>query len=646
MREAQDIKNDQSETAAGEPVAEAAAGSASPQLPPGFQFIEIVGEGGASVVSKAFEPRLQQTVAIKILKDCDSPETDLSRKLMRESRAIAKLDHPNIVKLFQVGYTASGAPYLVYEYLSGLTLEQAMESGSLHPQEYFVIFDEILKGLAHIHNAGLVHRDIKPSNVILTHGATVTGAFSGVKILDFGIAKEVYEGDDPTATTSSGSIVGSPPYMSPEQCQRKKLDARSDLYSVACMLYEALSKRRVFSGNTPMDIMYKQIHEPVPQLPDLGGGASFQSTFSAFLLKALSKDPSDRPANANEFRVLLEQSAALHKDVLPPRIVVPKPKLSRSLCVVGAFLSALLLLGYGVFRTQQAQFVTKKDSWKKTSVRALSISSQIKAIAYDIKTAENLGVKTKEEAEIFFKRLAELGPQVKTVADRYAVHCMRAKLFLWKGELEKYIQEYKLALPLCRMPAGRMCIEAADCNHEIGHALVSLNRKSEAKQYFLKAKALLDARDEDYDSVGSLNLPGDYHVRLGPDFEHRNLEALGGIYYDAGDYSNARASYAAIFDRFDRFNRVDDYLPARLRLAEIIEKQDGEKAAQAFLLGYEERLVQYRYVSDDSVRNFDQLMDYARKKHWDGMVKKLESDKKYFLQRVQYRKDRIKEQAK
>lgn len=646
MHEAQDIKNDQTEQSAELKVASEAA--AARMLPVGFIFIEVIGEGGASVVSKAFEPRLQQTVAIKVLKDCDSPETELSRKLMRESRAIAKLDHPNIVKLFQVGYTPSGAPYLVYEYLAGLTLEQAMDNDSLHPQEIFVIFDEILKGLSHIHSAGLVHRDVKPSNIILTKGTNTTaGAFSGVKILDFGIAKEVFAEDDPTATTSSGSLVGSPPYMSPEQCQRSKLDARSDLYAVACMLYEALSKRRVFSGNTPMDIMYKQIHEAPPPLPDLGGGTAFQSAFSKLIFKALSKNRDDRPADASTFRKLLEEAAALHTEAVSSRIQVPTPRLSKPMLLAGAFLSALLILAYGYIRVQQSESLTKKeDPWKKTSLQALSISTKIKAIAYDIYTAEKRSKKSPQEADLFLGRLESLTKQLKAPADKFAVHFLKAKLYEWTGQYEKVIDEKKQALAFCRRPDGTFTIEAGDCYHEIGKFLFELGRFEEAKVYFLKAKEIVQARDENLDSVHSLSIPMDYHARIGPDFEHRNNDYLAKIYRREGDLKNARIHYSRIFDRFDQFNRLSDYVESRLDLASIIAIQDGPKAAQDFLADYEDRLVHYKLVDNESLSGFDMMVAFCKKNHWDKLAAEFQSHRPACAERVKLRNELISKEAK
>lgn len=646
MQEAQDINIEQKEQSE-EPKVVTEAPLAS-MLPPGFQFIEVIGEGGASVVSKAFEPRLQQTVAIKILKDCDSPDTDLSRKLMRESRAIAKLDHPNIVKLFQVGYTPSGAPYLVYEFLSGLTLEQAMEIGTLHPQEIFVIFDEILKGLSHIHAAGLVHRDIKPSNIILTKGTNTTaGAFSGVKILDFGIAKEVFAEDDPSATTSSGSLVGSPPYMSPEQCKRSKLDARSDLYAVACMLYEALSKRRVFSGNTPMDIMYKQIHDPPPPLPDLGGGKAFQSAFSKLIFKALSKNRDERPADASDFRRLLDEAAALHTEAVPSRIQVPTPNVSKPMLLAGAFLSALLIFAYGYFRAQNSDILTRKeDPWKKSGLQALSISTKIKAISYDMYTAENLNKKSQQEVDLFLSRLNALDKQLKAPADRFAVHFLKAKLYEWNGQFDKAIAEKKEALLSCRRPDATLTIEAADCYHDIGKFLFQMKRFEEAKSYFLKAKEIVQARDENLDAVNSLSVPMDYRARIGADSEHRNMEYLAKIYRMEGDLKNARIHYSRIFDRFDRFNRFSDYIESRLDLASIIAIQDGVKAAQDFLTNYEERLIHHKLVDRESLRCFDMLVAFCKKNHWDKLAAEFNSDRPAFVERVKFRDELIRKQAK
>lgn len=274
------------------------------QLPGEYELLEFVGEGGHGIVFKALFKPMQKIVALKILKY--DPSDDMAKRVQRlqsEARILAKLDHPNIVKVFQMGYCKDNTPYIVCEYLEGITLEQFLKTNpNLSPRQLYELFTQVLDALDFSHKQGLVHRDVKPSNILLL-SETAAGSLR-VKVLDFGVARDLEKlKDQPMGLTRTIQISGSAPYMSPEQCLGDSVDIRSDIYSLACVLFECLSGRTPFRGDTPIHTRYMQIHEN-PQLPTDDSLASLPGRAGLYVLclKALSKDREKRPQSAAEFK--------------------------------------------------------------------------------------------------------------------------------------------------------------------------------------------------------------------------------------------------------------------------------------------------------------------------------------------------------
>ena len=270
-----------------------------------FEIISPLGAGGFGEVYKARDARLDRTVAIKVLPSAD-PE--LKARFEREAKAIAALTHPHICTLYDVGHH-DGTDYLVMEYLEGETLAAKIASGPIGIDEVLKIAAEIAGALDTAHRAGIVHRDLKPANVMLTR--------SGAKLLDFGLSKltDVREGESFATTltatdraslrTDEGTILGTIAYMSPEQAQGKKVDARSDVFSFGSMLYEMASGRRAFAGANKISTLSAILtREPPPlagTVPDL------PAELDRIIARCLRKDPDRRAQHAGDIKLALEE---------------------------------------------------------------------------------------------------------------------------------------------------------------------------------------------------------------------------------------------------------------------------------------------------------------------------------------------------
>jgi serine/threonine protein kinase len=257
-----------------------------------YHILEQLGEGGMAVVYKAYDTRLERDVAIKIIRTDQFAPAQLERVLKRfehEAKALAHLDHLHIVKVYDFG-EYEDAPYLVMPYLPGGTLKERM--GQPIPWEDAAkLLLPIADALNYAHGRGVVHRDIKPSNILITESGEVM-------VSDFGIAK-ILESEETLNLTTTGMGIGTPEYMSPEQAEGNKVDNRSDLYSLGIVMYELLTGRKPFTADTPMAVIVKQMHDPLPNpsqyIPDMPAG------MEQVLFKTLAKNPKDRYANMAEF---------------------------------------------------------------------------------------------------------------------------------------------------------------------------------------------------------------------------------------------------------------------------------------------------------------------------------------------------------
>jgi serine/threonine-protein kinase len=244
-------------------------------------------------VYRARDELLGRDVAVKVLNDRLSRDKSFVERFRREAQSAANLNHPNVVSLYDYG-ADDGAYYIVMEYIEGKSLgDMVGESGALLPERAAEIAADVAAALERAHSSGLVHRDIKPTNIMVTR----TGQ---TKVTDFGIARALGQSSEQTQMTQTGMVIGTAAYLSPEQAQGNPVDARSDVYSLGCVLYEMLTGRPPFAGDTPLAIAYKHVREdagaPSTVNPDV------PKALDAITLKALSKNPDNRYSSAHEMR--------------------------------------------------------------------------------------------------------------------------------------------------------------------------------------------------------------------------------------------------------------------------------------------------------------------------------------------------------
>ena len=264
-----------------------------------YEVIEKVGQGGMAEVYRARDDLLGREVAVKVLAERLSTDSSFVERFRREAQAAANLSHPNIVSLYDFG-NDEAAYFIVMELIDGRGLETVIsDDGPLLPERAAEIAADVARALDRAHTAGLVHRDIKPSNIMIT-------SYGQTKVTDFGIARAL--GDGEQTMTQTGMVIGTASYLSPEQAQGNPVDARSDVYALGCVLYEMLTGRAPFQGDTPLSIAYKHVREdaqtPSSVNPDV------PEALDAVTMKALAKNPDNRYQTAREMQEDLQRFVA------------------------------------------------------------------------------------------------------------------------------------------------------------------------------------------------------------------------------------------------------------------------------------------------------------------------------------------------
>ena len=285
-----------------------------------YQLGKVIGRGGMAQVRQATDTRLGREVAVKELRLDLASDPTFQARFRREAQAAAGLNHPNIVSVYDTGEelepaTGIHVPYIVMELVHGRTLRDILRDGRpILPERALEFSQGVLDALSYSHKAGIVHRDIKPANVMLTTSGLV-------KVMDFGIARAV--SDTSSTMTQTAAVIGTAQYLSPEQARGETVDARSDIYSAGCLLYELLVGRPPFQGDSPVSVAYQHVRElPVPpsQLD-----AVVTPPMDAVVLKALEKDPADRYQTASAMRDDIARLLAGHQVTATVPVVTAVP---------------------------------------------------------------------------------------------------------------------------------------------------------------------------------------------------------------------------------------------------------------------------------------------------------------------------------
>ena len=311
-----------------------------------YEILAALGAGGMGEVYRARDPRLKREVAIKILPPDSGGDPERLRRFEQEARATAALNHPNILALFDIG-SQDNSPYIVSELLQGETLRARLISGPLPVRKAVDYALQIVRGLAAAHDHGIFHRDLKPENIFITRDGHV-------KILDFGLAKLTMPQPDATglsaqatldSVTGQGVLLGTLGYMSPEQCRGAAVDARSDLFSFGAVLYEMLSGRRAFRGDTTADLITAILKEEPPDLS--ATGRDVPPMLERIVHHCLEKDPAERFQSARDIAFALESLSTATSTAAVLATTAPKSRKSwlvpALLGVIGLLIAALVL---------------------------------------------------------------------------------------------------------------------------------------------------------------------------------------------------------------------------------------------------------------------------------------------------------------
>lgn len=322
-----------------------------------YRIVEPLGEGGMAAVYKAYQPGIDRYVAVKVLPSHFAADPQFFARFQQEAKVMAKFQHPHILPIHDYG-EAEGYFYIVMPLVSGGDLSDLIKTGTLDLRKIGRIIGQVGDALDYAHSRGIIHRDIKPSNVLVDERGNCL-------LTDFGIAKIVAGSDSLTAT---GGIIGTPKYMSPEQGLGKPLTSQSDIYSLGVILYELVSGRVPFRAETPMAVVIKHIHDPLPSPREFN--ATLPDSIERVVLKSMAKNPDDRYLTAGDMVAALEDAILKASTQTQPHIpdvtmasstvastaapAAPAPKSGRGLMPlvvggVGALVAVLALVAFGFY---------------------------------------------------------------------------------------------------------------------------------------------------------------------------------------------------------------------------------------------------------------------------------------------------------
>ena len=263
-----------------------------------YRVLRRIADGGMATVYLGVDERLDREVALKVMRPHLVHDESFVTRFRREARSAASLSHPNVVAVYDQGEDG-GTVFLAMEYVPGLTLREVLhEEGPLSPRAALDVLDPLLLALAEAHSKGLIHRDVKPENVIINDNGTV-------KVADFGLARAV---SSQTVTSTSGLLLGTVAYLSPEQVERGIADARSDVYAAGLVLFEMLTGTKAFTGDTPIHVAYQHVHGGVPVPSDRVPGVP--PALDDLVAVATARDPDERPTDAADFLALVRRTRA------------------------------------------------------------------------------------------------------------------------------------------------------------------------------------------------------------------------------------------------------------------------------------------------------------------------------------------------
>jgi serine/threonine protein kinase len=438
--------------------------SAGPGLPAQYEIIEEIGHGGMGTVYKARHKQLGSYVAIKVinaslLEGKDETRENAQKRFINESKAVSKLQHENLISLKDFGVTENGSPFMVMEYAEGKTLEDLIKSGPMEYKAVLSIMRGICNGLEQVHSLGLVHRDIKPSNIIITKSASGREV---PKLLDFGIARIIGEEGKTQGLTSTGEVFGSPYSIAPEQNLSSKVDQRADIYSLGCVLFECISGKHPYSGESAMQTIMMHLNAPIPSL-SATLGKTLPADLEFIVNRCLQKDPAKRYQSVSKLSADIESLLAgkrLHRTPLTNAPAITKRRGLRA-GVAAIVLINLAGITFALLAPHQPrpQVSTAPLVGSSNSSGNSSSSSSMEDAAYSADTGEAFSAFAQRDYKrciilqkgaigIYDDRLEALTSEMQKGLSGAALKAALAKqnqLLFWKAENLKHIGDcYRL----------------------------------------------------------------------------------------------------------------------------------------------------------------------------------------------------------
>jgi serine/threonine-protein kinase len=354
---------------------------------------EMIGTGGMADVFIGDDTRLNRKVAIKVLRRDLARDPSFVARFKKEALAAGGLNHSGIVSVYDSG-EENNSPYIVMELITGESLRQLLQKGLIPQARALEIVEGILQALEYSHKEGIVHRDIKPGNIMITDSGDI-------KVMDFGIARAT---DDIGATmTNTWNVVGTAQYLSPEQATGEMADGRSDLYSLGCLMYELLTGRPPFTGDTPVSIAYQHVSSPITPASQVKPGLS--TDIDRMLEVVLSKDPNNRYQDATAMLADLQRVIKGEPVTTKIRKVFPRRKL---ISTMSAIIAVVVLVGAGVFFSSESSApLTVPNVVGLTEVEARALLSNF-----------NVNISTAPDPRIPIDRVASQIPLATTNAEK------------------------------------------------------------------------------------------------------------------------------------------------------------------------------------------------------------------------------------
>lgn len=448
------------------------------RFPARYETRALLGEGGMGAVFHAYDLHMKRDVAIKVLSFQGSNLPEIQQRFLKEAKVLASIDHPNVVRLFSAGLNADGEVYQVIEYIEGESLAKHLkEKEKLSMEEFKVIFLQVLKGLEHLHEKGIVHRDIKPGNIMLSR--TEQGELKA-QIIDLGIARTLGSLDSNTLTQTN-AILGSPSYMSPEQCRGQKAEASSDIYSLGCIMYEYIAGTPPFEGESALTIMQKHMYEPVPKLKHnrSNNGAKL---ISGLIQQSLLKNPGERPTAStlqSELETVLSKVDLSIDTFSNDQKDDKKGKIKLGLLALlsTAVISSLVLV---VPDGRNTPVSSKTNRLKVTDRISLKrINSDIEAMA---KSSGINAVKKQAECWTLQQQLDKIiQTSSKDRMCQFIALELKSRLYQISGEHKNALTHERKALDLCRN-GDTSYTEAAKCNANLAQIYYQLKNYASSEK--------------------------------------------------------------------------------------------------------------------------------------------------------------------